>query len=99
MKAVFGSAFEEDFAEIVTYYADAATSELSLRFENSVVETFERIVAHPEIGRRRKDLAHPEIRSLVVSSFESYIIFYQARKDSVLFVRLLHGARNLPELL
>ena len=99
MKVVFSSVFETDFAEIIAYYAGDVTPELSARFEKCVLETFEQIAAQPEMGRRRKDLAHPEIRSRVVAGFENYILFYQVRKNDVFFVRLLHGARNLPELL
>jgi toxin ParE1/3/4 len=99
VKTVFSSVFEEDFAELVSYFADEATPELSVRFEKAVTEAFELIATHPEIGRRRKDLEHTEIRSLVVRGFENYIVFYQNRKDEVFFVRLLHGARDLPGLL
>ena len=99
MKAVFSSVFEADFAGIIAHYASDVTPQLSVRLEKRVVEAFEQITAHAEIGRCRKDLNHPEIRSLVVAGFENYVIFYQVRKDSVFFVRLLHGARNLSELL
>lgn len=99
MRTVFSSVFETDFAEIIAYFAGDVSPELSVRFENSVVETFEQIAAHPEIGRRRVDLAHPEIRSLVVTGFENYLIFYQVRETDIFFVRLLHGARDLPGLL
>jgi plasmid stabilization system protein ParE len=99
VRAVFSSVFESDFAEIIAYYASDVTPELSVRFEKCVVETFEQIVSHPEIGRRRKDLAHPEIRSLIIAGFENYIIFYQVRKEEIFFIRLVHGARNLPDLL
>jgi len=98
VKTAFSSAFEADFAQIIAYYARDVTPELSRRFENCVVETFERIAACPELGRRRKDLTHPEIRSLVVAGFENYVVFYQVRKEDVFIVRLLHGARNLPDL-
>ncbi|HVU28615.1 MAG TPA: type II toxin-antitoxin system RelE/ParE family toxin [Verrucomicrobiae bacterium] len=99
MKIVFSSVFEDDFAEVVGYFASEVTPELSIRFENQVVETYKLISANPQIGRLRKDLSQPEIRSLVVGGFENYILFYQIRKNDVFFVRLLHGARNLPELL
>ena len=92
MRTIFSSVFESDFAEIIAYYASDVTPELSVRFEKCVVETFEQIAAHPEIGHRRKDLAHPEIRSHIVAGFENYIIFYQLRKEEIFFVRLLHGA-------
>ena len=99
MKTVFSSVFEKDFAAIAGYYDREVSPELSARFERSVVETFERVAAQPELGRRRKDLAQPEIRSLVVGGFENYVIFYQVRKEELFFVRLLHGARDLPGLL
>lgn len=99
MRTVFSSVFETDFAEIIAYFAGGVSPELSLRFENCVVETYEQIATHPEIGRRRMDLVHPEIRSLVVTGFENYIIFYQIRAADVFFIRLLHGARDLPGLL
>lgn len=99
MKTVFSSVFEADFAQLIADYAGDVSPELSMRFEKCVVETFERVAAHLEIGRRRKDLAHPEIRSLVIAGFENYVIFYQVRKEDGFFVRLLHGARNLPGLL
>ena len=99
MKTVFSSVFEEDFGAIVAHYAREASPELSARFERCVVETFEWIAAHPEVGRQRKDLAHPEIRSRAVSGFENYVIFYQVRKEDLFFARLLHGARDLPGLL
>ena len=99
MKTVFSSVFETDFAGVVGYYAADVSPEISRRFENCVVETFEKILATPEIGRRRQDLSHPEIRSVTVAGFDSFVIFYQVRKNELFFVRLLHGARNLPALL
>jgi toxin ParE1/3/4 len=98
MKAVFSSVFEDDFGEIITRFASEVSPELSIRFENRIVQAFERIVKHPEIGRRRKDLLQPGIRSFRVAGFESYLIFYQVRPDDVFFVRLLHGAMNLPAM-
>jgi plasmid stabilization system protein ParE len=33
-----------------------------------------------------------------VAGFESYSIFYQVRTKGIFFVRLLHGAMNLPAM-
>lgn len=98
MKIVFSSVFENDFAEVVGYLADEVTPVLSVRFENQVIEAYKLISANPEIGRLRKDLPQSEIRSLVIGGFENYILFYQVRRNDVFFLRLLHGARNLPDL-
>lgn len=98
MKITFSSVFENDFAEVVGYLAEEVTPALSVRFEDQVVEAYKLIAANPEIGRLRKDLSQPEIRSLVIGGFENYILFYQVRRKDVFFLRLLHGARNLPDL-
>ena len=98
MKMIFSSVFEDDFAEIITRFAGEVSPTLSVRFENRMAEALELIAGQPEIGRRRKDLQQPAIRSFRVTGFDSYLIFYQLRKDEVFFVRLLHGAMDLPAM-
>ncbi len=98
MKLVFSSVFEDDFAEIVTQFAGEVSPALSVRFENRMLAAVELIASQPEIGRRRKDLAQPNLRSFRVAGFESYLIFYQVRAEDVFLVRVLHGAMNLPAM-
>jgi toxin ParE1/3/4 len=98
MKITFSSVFEDDFAEIITRFAGEVSPELSIRFENRVTEAFELIARHPEIGRRRKDLHPNNIRSFRVAGFDSYLIFYQVRKEDMFFIRVLHGAMDLPAM-
>jgi plasmid stabilization system protein ParE len=98
VKITFSSVFELDFAEIITHFTSAVSPELSLRFENRTIEAVELIAVAPEIGRRRRDLKPGEIRSFRVAGFDSYLIFYQVRADDVLFIRLLHGAMDLPAM-
>lgn len=47
-----------------------------------------------EMGRRREELA-PGLRSFPVGS---YIIFYRGRADGIQVIRVLHAARDLPQL-
>lgn len=98
MKITFSSVFETDFAEIVTHLASSASPEVALRFENRALEAVELIGRSPEIGRRRKELAPGNLRSLRVSGFDSYLIFYQVRVEDIFFVRVLHGAMDLPAM-
>src|SRR5580693_6510881 len=98
MKSTFSSVFENDFAEIVTSLAGEVSPELSIRFENRIAEAFERILQHPEIGRRRKDLSPAGIRSFRVAGFDSYLIFYQLKAEEIFFIRVLHGAMDLPAM-
>ena len=55
---------------------------------------FSRLASNPEIGRSRKELS-ARLRSF---STGNYVIFYQAGKDEIEVVRVLHGARDLPSL-
>ena len=98
MKTTFSSVFEDDFTEVVTRYAGEVSPAVSVRFENRIAEALELIAGQPEIGRRRKDLQQPGIRSFRVRGFDSHLIFYQLRKEEIFFVRLLHGAMDLPAM-
>ena len=98
MKTSFSSVFEADFAEIITRFASEVSPELSIRFENRIAEAFKLIAHHPEIGRRRKDLQPQGVRSFRVAGFDSYLIFYQIRTEDVFFIRVLHGAMDLPAM-
>ncbi|HEY5298641.1 MAG TPA: type II toxin-antitoxin system RelE/ParE family toxin [Verrucomicrobiae bacterium] len=98
MKSIFSSIFEDDFAEIITRFAREVSPALSIRFENRMAEALELIAGQPEIGRRRKDLPQPALRSFRVTGFGSYLIFYQLRKHEIFFIRLLHGAMDLPAM-
>ena len=98
MKSTFSSVFENDFAEIITRFAGEVSPELSIRFENRIAEAFELILQHPEIGRRRKDLSPAGIRSFRVAGFDSHLIFYQLKAEEIFFIRVLHGAMDLPAM-
>ena len=50
----------------------------------------------PDLGRKRNDLA-PGLRGLPVGN---YVIFYRALpNDGIQLIRVLHGARDIPEIL
>lgn len=98
MKTVASFVFETDFADIITRFAAEVSPELSVRFENRMVEAWTLIAKQPEIGRVRKDLKQSQLRSFRIVGFDSYLIFYQVRAHDVFFVRLLHGAMDLPAM-
>jgi toxin ParE1/3/4 len=65
---------------------------------DAVVAAAIRIGNHPRIGAVRAELAPQSIRFLVVSGFP-YVIVYDGSREPPLILRVLHGARELPELL
>jgi plasmid stabilization system protein ParE len=94
----FSSVFEADFASIVTHFAAGSSPEVALRFENCPIQAVELIAQTPEIGRRRSELEPVNLRRLCVTGFDRYLVFCQGRADAVFFVRLRHGAMDLPAI-
>jgi toxin ParE1/3/4 len=53
---------------------------------------------HPTVGTRRPELAPDPVRFAVVRGFP-YIVVYDASTRPPTIVRIVHGARDLPEVL
>lgn len=64
----------------------------------AVLEAAERIGAHPAIGLERPDLATPPVRFLTLSGFP-YVMVYDSDLCPPLVLRVIHGARDLAEVL
>lgn len=74
------------------------TTEQSVRGAAKLVErmtqAFRTLARQPGLGRPRDEIA-PGLRSFRVGS---YLVFYEARADGILIVRVLHGARHIERL-
>jgi toxin ParE1/3/4 len=67
------------------------------RLLRAVNDDLKRIAAMPGIGARRES-TNPKmngVRSLPVSGFKKYLLFYKATADRVELLRVIHGARDL----
>src|SRR5580658_11155156 len=67
-------------------------------FRQAVGRVAALIGEHPRIGRVRPDLADAAYRFLGLTGFP-YLVVYNAERRPPLIMRVLHGARDLPELL
>jgi toxin ParE1/3/4 len=61
-------------------------------------EAAERIGMHPGIGIMRPDLARSPFRFLFLTRFP-YVVVYDPTRTPALIARVVHAARDLPELL
>lgn len=71
------------------------------RFVDAVSRTCDEIAQMPGIGSLRYadiPLIHG-VRMIAVREFENYLLFYLEHEASVDVIRLLHGARDIPEAL
>jgi len=56
----------------------------------------------PGLGHERTELAPdrlPGLRSYPIHGFENWLIFYCSTPDTIDVIRILHTARNLPDVL
>jgi len=73
----------------------------ALRFYDAVDKTYRQIREHP--GRwPQYELDHPrliELRKCAVAGFTRFLVFYRIEARTVLVLRVLHGARDIPSVL
>ena len=67
-------------------------------FRNAVANAARRLGDNPEIGVVKTELADPPVRFLMLTGF-SHVIVYDADRRPPLILRVLHGAREMPEVL
>lgn len=94
------AAFRADAEHAVGHYRDTAGVEVARRLVDELERVVQRVAEFPAAGSPRyAELAEfPGLRSAAVGSFP-YVAFYVERSGEVVLVRLLHGHRDLPELL
>lgn len=97
MKLMVKSPVWDDLRDIAKYIA-SDNPDAAERFLNAVEETFRLLKSHPGLGRLRS-FSVPGIRSWVIADFRNYIVFYLPTKTEVQILAVLHGARDLPQVM
>jgi toxin ParE1/3/4 len=70
--------------------------EASLKAMFALGKAFDKVVANPQIGHYREDLADKRQRFILA---HPYLIMYRPDKRPVEILRILHGSRDLQTLL
>jgi plasmid stabilization system protein ParE len=85
-----------DLAEELTWLNKKAGADVAERWYESLITTVEFIEKNPFVGRERKDLSPPGIRSWRVQRFPRWLIFYLVTSENqVIFLRIRSGTMNL----
>ena len=82
-------------------YQEKSGLETAFRFVDAVRESFELLVQMPYIGSPR-EFRHSRVRNMrmwIVKGFSDYLIFYRPTDDTVEVLRVLHGKRDIEEIL
>ena len=67
----------------------------AVNFIDRLVESSERLLVSPEIGRSVPEFGRRDLREIL---FRGYRIVYLLRKNEAIILRVVHGARDLARL-
>ncbi|HEY1718771.1 MAG TPA: type II toxin-antitoxin system RelE/ParE family toxin [Verrucomicrobiae bacterium] len=98
MKIRIRPAFYDDTVREELWLLEHAGTEIADRWHEKLWHTLAFLQKNPFVGRVRKDLKFPGIRSWRVSEFDRWIIFYGVRDDILIIYRVVSGTMNLPAL-
>ena len=94
----FTQGAKQDFIEISAYIAQD-NPKAAESVQDAILETCQLLSESPEIGRHPDYIINPEIHFFRVKQYESYLIFYRKVTKGIEIVSIIHGARDLPDLL
>ena len=69
------------------------------RVEAEILTACQRLAVHPLIGTRREDITSRQVRFWTIPKFPNYVIIYRPETVPLQVVAVLHGKRNLREVL
>ena len=92
---------ESDLIGFYAHLGEEASIQVADRFLHAVEKTLNLIARSPGIGTAHQT-NKPELtglRSVAVSKFKRYLLFYRAFDDRIELVRVLHGARDIRRII
>ena len=96
-RAVLSPAAERDILEVIEWIA--AENPVAARgFRVALDKLAATIGEHPRIGALKPHLPSPPVRFLPIRGFP-HVVVYTPDRNPPLIVRVLYGARDLPEAL
>jgi toxin ParE1/3/4 len=90
--------FLADVAECADYLCTEAGEDVAQRWKQALDRTLSLLGKFPELGRLRRDLPYPGVRSFFLKEFPRYLIFYRIEQHSLDLLRIRHGMMHLPGL-
>jgi plasmid stabilization system protein ParE len=86
-----------DLEEIVTCLTREASEEVSVRIEAKLFDAFASLAEKQVLGHRRLDVRRKDLLFYVVDPY--LIAFRRGENHTVMIIRVLHGKRNVEQIL
>jgi plasmid stabilization system protein ParE len=85
--------------DAIWWFIAADSREAADRVEMEIVATCRRLAKHPRMGTKRRDITPLPLRFWTVTRFPNYVIVYRPETVPLQVVAVLHGKRDLKEVL
>jgi toxin ParE1/3/4 len=97
----FKDAAINDILEQAEWYEQKADTNLGARWERAVSAALIRLAQLPNSGTRCTFASESlkGIRRVSIAGFPKHLVFYRIDKSDVVILRIIHGARDLENLL
>jgi antitoxin ParD1/3/4 len=77
----------------------AGSTDAANRVEEAIYDACRLLARSPHAGQVRPDLTQRALRFWTVNPFKNYVVIYDPDTRPLRILRILHGARNIRELL
>jgi plasmid stabilization system protein ParE len=84
--------------DAIWWFVAEHNREAADRVESEIVATCRRLAKYPLIGTRRQDITPRAVRFWTVTKFPDYVIVYRPETIPLQVIAILHGKRNLKEV-
>ena len=85
--------------DAIWWFIAQDSREAADRVEMEIDATCRRLAKHPLMGTKRQDIARLPMRFWTVTNFPNYVIVYRPETVPLQVVAVLHGKRDLKEVL
>lgn len=92
MELVLTESALEDFEALQQYYSDQGVPQIGNRFVNDILTAAERLIEHPDSGRKVPEFDEEQIRELI---FPPYRVVYLREASFVSIIRVWREERTL----
>ena len=96
-QAIFAPKARKDILQAI-YWISRDNPVAARAFRTALKQAAQNLGAYPLAGRQRPDLVNPPYRFLAMVGF-SYLLVYDPIPVPPMVLRVLHSARDLPEIL
>jgi plasmid stabilization system protein ParE len=83
----------------IWWFIAADSRDAADRVELEIVATCLRLAKHPLMGIKRRDITRLPVRFWTVTKFPNYVIVYRPETNPLQVIGVLHGKRDLKEVL